>query len=264
MTGSCAASTVTTGFVGMPAMEQRDHDRRFVPGTIGAPEMTSNRGGGTTMTTETDPKLSRRGVFAASAGAAAGTALVAPPVIAQGTTVRRMQRHRPTGNCYWGDIFVTFRDRVTEATDGALHQALQTDVVDGAHRGATATDWAMNVQEVCDDIIEPDLVGHLNGEVMVGLEAWNALGDDLRAVVTDVTRAMSAEAAAHFLYRDILFKQEFVNDFGGELIQMEDDTLQALRTASREVVDEHAAQDPEYSGRLGEMLHAFLKTTGRA
>ena len=58
MTGSCAASTVTTGLVGMPAMEQRDHDRRVMPGTIGAPGMTSNRGGGTTMTTETDPKLS--------------------------------------------------------------------------------------------------------------------------------------------------------------------------------------------------------------
>ncbi|MBK5926252.1 TRAP transporter large permease [Rhodobaculum claviforme] len=36
MTGSCAASTVTTGLVGMPAMDQRGYDRRFVLGTIGA------------------------------------------------------------------------------------------------------------------------------------------------------------------------------------------------------------------------------------
>ena len=36
MTGSCAASTVTTGLVGMPAMAQRGYDRRFVLGTIGA------------------------------------------------------------------------------------------------------------------------------------------------------------------------------------------------------------------------------------
>lgn len=36
MTGSCAASTVTTGLVGMPAMEERNYDRRFVLGTIGA------------------------------------------------------------------------------------------------------------------------------------------------------------------------------------------------------------------------------------
>ncbi len=36
MTGSCAASTVTTGLVGMPAMDKRGYDRGFVLGTIGA------------------------------------------------------------------------------------------------------------------------------------------------------------------------------------------------------------------------------------
>lgn len=36
MTGSCAASTITTGMVGIPAMEQRGYDKNFVLGTIGA------------------------------------------------------------------------------------------------------------------------------------------------------------------------------------------------------------------------------------
>lgn len=36
MTGSCAASTITTGMVGIPAMDQRGYDRQFVLGTIGA------------------------------------------------------------------------------------------------------------------------------------------------------------------------------------------------------------------------------------
>lgn len=36
MTGSCAASTLTTGMVGMPSMEQRGYNRQFVLGTIGA------------------------------------------------------------------------------------------------------------------------------------------------------------------------------------------------------------------------------------
>jgi tripartite ATP-independent transporter DctM subunit len=36
MTGSCAASTITTGMVGMPAMEKHGYDRSFVLGTIGA------------------------------------------------------------------------------------------------------------------------------------------------------------------------------------------------------------------------------------
>lgn len=36
MTGSCAASTITTGMVGIPAMDERGYDRNFVLGTIGA------------------------------------------------------------------------------------------------------------------------------------------------------------------------------------------------------------------------------------
>lgn len=36
MTGNCAASTLTTGLVGMPAMEKYGYDKRFVLGTIGA------------------------------------------------------------------------------------------------------------------------------------------------------------------------------------------------------------------------------------
>ncbi|WP_290650434.1 TRAP transporter large permease subunit [Aquisalimonas sp.] len=36
MTGSCAASTLTTGKVGMPAMDRHGYDRSFVLGTIGA------------------------------------------------------------------------------------------------------------------------------------------------------------------------------------------------------------------------------------
>ncbi|MBK5926251.1 TRAP transporter substrate-binding protein [Rhodobaculum claviforme] len=350
------------------------------------------------MTTRTTP-LSRRKFFAAGAGAAAGVALAAPPAIAQGNTVWRMQTHWPTGNWYYDEVFVRFCNRITEATGGELtvephapesivptgevlnavrrgllesafiypaywigrvpaaghlnghigawdrheemdifyyemggiepireayaeqgvhqvgpisysgltlwanrplrtaadlqgwpvrstgaaglvlarmgaspvsipggelYQALQTGVVDGAHWGSTATAWGMNFQEVCDFIIEPDLLGHLNGEVMVGTQAWNAVGEDIRAVVTEITRATSAEAAAHFLYRDIQFKQRFVEEFGGELVRLDDDALAQLRTASMAVVDEFSAQDPQYSGRLGEMLHDFMRQLGRS
>lgn len=36
MTGSCSASTITTGLVGMPAMKKHGYDDKFVVGTIGA------------------------------------------------------------------------------------------------------------------------------------------------------------------------------------------------------------------------------------
>ncbi len=350
--------------------------------------MTTNKGG-----------LSRRGFFAASAGAAAGATLAAPAAIAQSRVTWRMQTHWPTGNWYYDDVFVRYCNRITEATageltvepiqpegivptgevlnavrrgllesafiypaywlgripvaghlnghigawdrheemdifyyemgaldvireayaeqgihqvgpvsyagltlwsnrplrstadfsgwpvrstgaaglvlakmgaapvaipGGELYQAMQTGVVEGAHWGSTSTAWGMNFQEVSNYIIEPDLLGHLNGEVMVGLDNWNSVGDEVKAIVTEITRATSAEAAAHFLYRDYQRKEDFVNDHGGELVQLDEDALADLRRYSLEVVDDFSAQDPQYSGRVGEMLHEFLRMTGRA
>ncbi|MFP5508483.1 MAG: TRAP transporter substrate-binding protein [Alphaproteobacteria bacterium] len=352
----------------------------------------------TTKIKTTDKSLSRRGFFAASAGAAAATALAAPPAIAQGNVTWRMQTHWPTGNWYYEDVFVKFCNRITEATGGELtitpvqndgvvptgevlnavrrgllesafiypaywigrmpvaghlnghigawdrheemhaffyemgaldvireayaeqgvyqagpvsyagltlysnkplrttadfngwrvrstgaaalvfakmgaapvsipggelYQALQTGVVEGAHWGSTSTGWGMNFQEVNKYIVEPDLLGHLNGEVMVGLEQWNSIGDELKATFNEIVRATSADASAHFLHRDLLRKQDFVA-MGGELTQLDQEAQDNLRKYSLEVVDDFSKQDPKYCGRVGEMLHEFLKVTGRA
>jgi TRAP-type C4-dicarboxylate transport system substrate-binding protein len=146
---------------------------------------------------------------------------------------------------------------------GELYQALQNGVVEGAHWGSTSTGWGMNFQEVNDYIIEPDLLGHLNGEVMVGLEQWNSLGDELKATFNEIVRATSADASAHFLHQDLLRKQDFV-EMGGELVQLDQEAQENLRRYSLEVVDDFSEQDPKYCGRVGEMLHEFLRITGRA
>ncbi|UZD90369.1 TRAP transporter substrate-binding protein [Cognatishimia activa] len=147
---------------------------------------------------------------------------------------------------------------------GELYQALQTGVAEGAHWGSTATGWGMNLQEVNKFIAEPDLLGHMNGEVFAGLKAWEGLGDDLKATVSEVVRATSADASAHFVYRDMLFKKQFVEEMGGELTRLDDAAIANLRRYSMEVVDEFSAKDPKFSGRVGEMLHEFQKLRGLA
>ncbi|WP_372921660.1 hypothetical protein [Roseovarius sp.] len=112
-------------------------------------------------------------------------------------------------------------------------------------------------------IVEPDLLGHLNGEVTVGMKQWNAVGDDLKATFNEIVRATSADASAHFLHRDLLRKKDFVA-MGGELVQLDEEAQYNLRRYSLEVVDDFSKQDHKYCGRVGEMLHEFLKVTGRA
>lgn len=119
-------------------------------------------------------------------------------------------------------------------------------------------------QEVTKYIVQPDLVSQLNGEVMVGMEPWNAIGDDLKATFNEVVRATSADASAHFLHQDLVRKDEFVNELGGEITNLDPAVVEELRVKSMEVVDEFAERDPDYSGRVAELLHEFMRLTGKA
>ena len=42
-----------------------------------------------------------------------------------------------------------------------------------------------------------------------------------------------------------------------------EDVMALLRQKSMEVVDEYSAEDPEHCGRVGELLHEFMRMTGR-
>jgi len=160
------------------------------------------------------------------------------------------------------DVFAKMGATPVSIPGAELYQGLQTGVVDGAHWGSTSTGWGMNLQEVNKYIVRPDLVGHLNGEVIVGLENWNKIGPDLQATFNEIVRATSADASAHFLYRDMTYAKQFVDEMGGELTTLDEEALANLRRYSLEVVDEYSAKDPEYCGVVGPMLHEFQKLRG--
>ncbi len=146
---------------------------------------------------------------------------------------------------------------------GELYQGLQTGVVDGAHWGCVSTGWGMNLQEVTDYIVTPDFLSHSNGEFIVAMDQWNKLGDDHKRVVHNAVRAMSAKASAHFRYRDFLRMDEFTGEMGKNISTVNDDVMAQLRKHSMEVVDEYSQEDPDYSGRVGDLLHEFMRLTGK-
>lgn len=146
---------------------------------------------------------------------------------------------------------------------GELYQGLQTGVVDGAHWGGIEAGWGMNLQEVTDYIVTPNLLGHVNGEFMVSQKSWDALGSDHKKVVEQCVRSMSAEGAGYFLHGDYQKMNTFSNEMGKNISHLNEDAIAALRAKSMEVVDEYSAADPKYCGKLGAILHDFMKITGK-
>lgn len=146
---------------------------------------------------------------------------------------------------------------------GELYQALQTGIVDAAHWGSVSGGMSMNFQEVTKYIVQPDLVSPTNLEVFVNASKWNQLGEDHKQVVNDAVRATTGIYTARIMQADLNGIDTFVNKSGGEISMMEDSVLEEMRVKSLEVVDEISAQDPKYSGRIGELLHEFMRQTGK-
>lgn len=162
-----------------------------------------------------------------------------------------------------GRVFERLGASPTMVHGNELYQAMQSGVVDGAHWGCVSTGWGMNLQEVSSYIMQPDLLAHANGEFIVNMGRWNELGSDHKRIIHECVRAMSADASAHFRYHDFMFMQEFVEDFGGEIAQMDPSVMELIQRESLAVVDEISEQDPLYSGRVGELLHEFMRLTGK-
>lgn len=140
-----------------------------------------------------------------------------------------------------------------------LYQALQTGVCDGAHWGGVSAAWEMKFQEVTDYIIQPNLAQQTLGEVMVNKKTWDGLPKDIQRILQDCTQAASIDSNAWFSYYDFIDIQKFKDEYNGKVVEMDQETVNRLREYSLEVIDEYSKKDPKYCGKVGELMHKFLK-----
>ena len=81
-------------------------------------------------------------------------------------------------------------------------------------------------------------------ECMVNKTAFDALADDLKAIVEACCRAVNDSMLAEYTARNQQALDALVREHGVELRQLPDDVLVALRRAADEVLEEAAGADP--------------------
>jgi TRAP-type mannitol/chloroaromatic compound transport system substrate-binding protein len=91
---------------------------------------------------------------------------------------------------------------------------------------------------------------------MVNKAAFDALADDLKAIVEACCRAVNDSMLAEYTARNQQALDALVREHGVELRQLPDDVLVALRRAADEVLEEAASADPMARKAL-DSLRAF-------
>ncbi|XGA80002.1 TRAP transporter substrate-binding protein [Halomonas sp. CH40] len=140
---------------------------------------------------------------------------------------------------------------------GEIFTAMQTGALDAADWVSPYNDLAFGLHQVADYYYtsawnEPSAV--LEGTV--NLDAWNALPDDLKAVVEEAARASNLSMISEFTYRNAQALDTLVNEHDVKLRAFPEDVMQALYDASQDVIREQTENDAD-SKKVYDSYRAF-------
>ena len=140
---------------------------------------------------------------------------------------------------------------------GEIFTAMQTGALDAADWVSPYNDLAFGLHQVADYYYtsawnEPCAI--LEGTI--NLDAWNALPDDLKAVVEEAARASNLSMVSEFTFRNAQALDTLVNEHNVKLRSFPEDVMQALFESSKEVIHEQTESDPE-SKKIYDSYRAF-------
>ncbi|MEQ6887127.1 TRAP transporter substrate-binding protein [Halomonas sp. CS7] len=144
-----------------------------------------------------------------------------------------------------------------------IFTSLQTGVLDAADWVGPYNDLAFGLHQVAQYYYtsawnEPSAV--LEG--MVNLDAWNALPDDLKAVVSEAAMASNLAMTSEFAVRNAEALETLVDEHGVELRTFPEEVLVALHDAARQVLAEQVEKD-EASRRVYDSYTVFQRKVRR-
>ncbi|MBS9403331.1 TRAP transporter substrate-binding protein [Halomonas sp. TRM85114] len=142
---------------------------------------------------------------------------------------------------------------------GEIFTSMQTGVLDAADWVGPYNDLAFGLHQVAKYYYtsvwnEPSAI--LEGTV--NLNAWNALPDDLKDVVTEAARASNLAMISEFAYRNAEALETLVSEHGVELRTFPEEVMEALYASSMDVLQKQVDDDEE-SRKVYASYQAFQK-----
>jgi len=144
-----------------------------------------------------------------------------------------------------GEVFQRAGGTAVNLPGGEIFTSLQTGVIDATEWVGPYNDLAFGLHQVAKYYYYPGWQEPgPNLEVIINKEAYDALPDDLQAILQSASHAMNVELLAEYTARNNAALRELVDEHGVELRRLPDDVLAELKVISDEVVKEIAGDDP--------------------
>ncbi|MEH6647877.1 TRAP transporter substrate-binding protein DctP [Sulfitobacter sp.] len=143
-----------------------------------------------------------------------------------------------------------------------LYQALSSGVVDGAHWGAAIGAQSMSLWEVCKYHYKPVLAQTTDAFIM-NIDALEELPDDLRGALEEIITTRFFLRSAEYQHKEAIALAEGVAKEGIEVVQLPDDVLEMLATASAQILEQEG-QKGERAAKAADIYRTLMKDMGYA
>lgn len=142
---------------------------------------------------------------------------------------------------------------------GEIFPSLQAGTLDGAEWVGPSFDMAFGLQKVCTHMYTPSFSDNYGGiEFGINLEAYNALSDELKTIVQTASEAEANRLVADSLHSNMAGLEALKAMDGLTIGEFPSDVWDALRTASRKVMDEISNSDA-FVGKMATSYYAYTE-----
>jgi TRAP-type mannitol/chloroaromatic compound transport system substrate-binding protein len=140
--------------------------------------------------------------------------------------------------------------------------SLQSGVLDGAEFVGPGTDIALGLYRVASFYYYPGFnKPNGTGECIVALKVWNALSDELKAIVAHACAAEANYALAEMERLNAQALAALIKDHGVKLMAFPDDVVAAAREQARLVMGEMFAVHSDMRGKISGSYDEFRERT---
>lgn len=136
-----------------------------------------------------------------------------------------------------GRVWEKLGATVTNMAAGEIFQALQSGTLDAAEFVGPYNDLALGFYQVAKNYYFPSFVEPgLATELVVDKAKYQALPDDLQAIIKDICQAEYDQVASDFYANDPRALQTLINDHGVKVMQFPEEILKAGADAAKEIM----------------------------
>jgi TRAP-type C4-dicarboxylate transport system substrate-binding protein len=160
-----------------------------------------------------------------------------------------------------GDFVTRLGASAANINMGEIYMALKTGTVDGAALGYEQLD-ALKIQEICKYLTFPGFFMGQPLDILINLDAWNSLPEDLKIIMELEGRNFSIWSGMLQSNKDHKASTKNFQAAGVNFVNLSDADIDSLQQKATELWDDWAKKD-NYCNEAVNIYKAYLKDQGR-